>query len=48
MKEVLEILLLIAAPLAWGLFVEWLFELLRRRRTNTAGGNHTTSDDGTG
>lgn len=48
MNKVLEILLLIALPLGWGLLVEWLFELLRRRRTRAAGGNENTTDDGTG
>lgn len=48
MNKTLEILLLIALPLVWGLLVEWVFEQLRRRRTNAAGRDHTTRDDGTG
>jgi hypothetical protein len=32
MPKVVEILLYIAAPLAWGLVVELAFSLLRRRR----------------
>lgn len=48
MDKIPEILLLISLPLAWGLLVEWLFELLRRRRNRVAGGNKNTTDDGTG
>jgi hypothetical protein len=32
--KVIEILLLIAMPLGWGLGVEFIFERLRRRLTN--------------
>jgi len=31
--KALEILILILAPLAWGLFVDFVFERLRRRRS---------------
>ena len=33
MRKALEILVLILAPLAWGLFVDFVFERLRRRRS---------------
>lgn len=32
MRKILEILALVLVPLAWGLFVDFVFERLRRRR----------------
>jgi len=36
--KLIEILLLITAPLAWGLLVEYAFERFRRRRSARRGG----------
>ena len=33
MWDVLKIVILIVAPLLWGLAVEWVFERIRRHRT---------------
>lgn len=48
MNKALEILLLIAAPLVWGLLTERLFEAVRRRRIRAAEESDKTGDDGTG
>lgn len=38
MWDVLKIVILIVAPLLWGLAVEWVFERIRRRRAKVGPG----------
>jgi len=37
MSKLVQVILLVALPLAWGLGVEWVFEHLRRRRASGQG-----------
>ena len=37
MPKALEILILVLAPLAWGLLVDFVFERVRRRRKSAPG-----------
>jgi hypothetical protein len=42
--KVLQILVLVLAPLGWGLFVDFVFERLRRRRAAARSGKERAAE----